>query len=86
MQVVAIKLKDSHLLDDTSDQQCGAGSKSCPSTNVSDSQAGMNFYSIDPTAAKRDYFQAERKVNDYLILVLFAWWLIELVLSSYQSL
>ena len=75
MQVVAIKLKDSHLLDDTSDQQCGAGSKSCPSTSVSDSQDGMNLYSNDPSEAKRGNVQAERKVNDCLMLVLFSWWL-----------
>ena len=65
LQVVAIKLKDSHLLDDISDQRCIVGTKSSPSIGPTDSQVDMysNHYYDDPCSeAPRGDAQAGRKV------------------------
>ena len=72
LQVVAIKLNSSHLLDRSSDQQCIVRAKSYPSTSTTatESRKDMNLYSNDPSEAKRGDVQAAgKKVNDYLMLV-----------------
>ena len=81
LQVVAIKLNSSHLLDSSSDQQCVVRAKSYPSTSTTatESQKDMNLYSNDPSEAKRSDVQAAgKKVNDYLMLVC-VWLVVTLV-------
>ena len=66
LQVVAIKLKDSHLLDDISDQRCIVGTKSSSSIGPTDSQVDIysNHYYDDPCSeAPRGDAQAGRKVR-----------------------
>ena len=66
--MVAIKLKDSHLLDSVSDQRCIVGTKSSPSIGLPNSQSDFqpNLYSDDPrtSEAPRDRVQEETKVTD----------------------
>ena len=73
--MVAIKLKDSHLLDNISDQRYIVRAKLSPSIGPTDSQADMyiNPYSDDPSEATRGDIQAGRKVTNHLMLVLFVW-------------
>ena len=86
LQVVAIKLKDSHLLDDISDQRCIVGAESSPSIGPIDSQADIysNHYYDDPCSeVTRGNVHGGRKVNDYSMLVdLIVWQFIIQGLSS----
>ena len=63
--MVAIKLKDSALLDSISDQRCIVRANSSPSLCPAASLADMyvNPYSDDPCEATRGDIQAGRKVN-----------------------
>ena len=63
--MVAIKLKDSALLDSISDQRCIVRATSSPSICPTASLADMyvNPYSDDPCEATRGDIQAGRKVN-----------------------
>ena len=87
LQVVAIKLKDSHLLDDISDQRCIVRAKSSPSIGPTDSPADMyiNPYSDDPGEATRGDIQAGRKVTNYLLLALLCGSAQQLILGIYEQ-
>ena len=63
--MVAVKLKDSALLDSISDQRCIVRATSSPSVGSTASLADlyMNPYSDDPTKATRGGIQAGRKVS-----------------------
>ena len=63
IQVVAIRLNDSHLLDEISDQRCIVRAISCPNLSPFDSQ-DYSCCSDDPTEATRGNLQAGSKVND----------------------
>ena len=63
--MVAIKLKDSALLDSISDQRCIVRATSSPSIGPTASLADMyiNHYSEDPCEKTRGDIQAGRKLN-----------------------
>lgn len=69
LQVVGIRLKESRLLAEISDQRRMVRATSCSSCG-SQEGAHVNTYSDDPNEETRGGFQAGRKVKDYLMLVL----------------
>ena len=68
--MVAIKLKDSHLLDDILHQRYIVRAKSCPNLGTFDTQDYSNC-SDDPDEATGGDLQAGMEVSDNSLLILF---------------